>query len=56
MSEEDRTSLSSKISFLFGTVLAPTHYIKGLTAQQSDEEFNKKLDAAIASIYNASIS
>jgi fructose-bisphosphate aldolase class I len=28
---------------------------EGLTAQQSDEEFNKKLDAAIASIYNASI-
>ena len=28
---------------------------EGLTAQQSDEEFNKELDAAIASIYNASI-
>jgi fructose-bisphosphate aldolase class I len=28
---------------------------EGLTAQQSDQEFNKELDAAIASIYNASI-
>ena len=28
---------------------------EGLAAQQSDQEFNKKLDAAIASIYNASI-
>ena len=27
---------------------------EGLTAQQSDEEFNKALDAAIASIYQAS--
>jgi fructose-bisphosphate aldolase class I len=28
---------------------------EGLTAQQSDQEFNKELDAAIASIYKASI-
>jgi fructose-bisphosphate aldolase class I len=28
---------------------------EGLTAQQSDEEFNKALDASIASIYQASI-
>src|SRR4029450_5181089 len=27
---------------------------EGLTAQQSDEEFNKALDASIASIYQAS--
>jgi len=28
---------------------------EGLTAQQSDQKFNKELDAAIASIYKASI-
>jgi fructose-bisphosphate aldolase class 1 len=27
---------------------------EGLTAKQADEEFNKVLDAAIASIYQAS--
>jgi fructose-bisphosphate aldolase class I len=29
--------------------------VEGLSAQQSDEEFNRELDAAIASIYAASM-
>jgi fructose-bisphosphate aldolase class I len=51
-----RDEANEKLSHNHGVIASFSRALtEGLTAQQSDQEFNKSLDAAIGSIYKASV-
>lgn len=53
----DRESANAKLAENLGMIASFSRALtEGLSAQQSDEEFNSSLDAAIESIYQASLS